>query len=135
MREGYMMRKLITLLATVAIGAPGFAQAQTKFQSVVVVDVTRKVATETACTDGTQVNTLEVLPDRIRKTSANGMSIDLFFAVPREPGRPTPLHPLTIASGVPNVDVTFTGEVTSDGIPNIKTANNKSLCAWRFKIL
>jgi hypothetical protein len=129
------MRKLHALLATVVIATPGFADAQTKFQSLVVVDTTRKVATEVGCVDGTQVNTLVVLADRIRKISANGKSIDLLFAAPREAGRPTPLRPLTVASGVPNVDVTYSGQLTADGIPDIKTANNKSLCAWRFKIL
>lgn len=129
------MRKLLILSLVLAATAPGFAHAQTKFQSVVVVDDARKVSTETGCIDGTQVNTLEVLSDRIRKTSANGKSLDLFFAVPREPGRPTPLRPVTVPSSVPNVAVTYSGELTSDGIPNIKTANNKTLCAWRFKIL
>ena len=129
------MRKLLTLSLVLAVTTPSFADAQTKFQSVVVVDDARKVSTETGCIDGTQVNTLEVLSDRIRKTSANGKSLDLFFAVPREPGRPTPLRPVTVPSSVPNVAVTYSGELTSDGIPNIKTANNKTLCAWRFKIL
>ena len=129
------MRKLSVLFATAAIAAPGIVDAQTKFQSVVVVDPTRTVATEGGCVDGTQINTLVVLPDRIRKISTNGKSIDLLFAAPREAGQATPLRPLTVASGVPNVDVTYSGELTSDGIPNIKTANNKSLCAWRFKIL
>lgn len=129
------MRKLTTLLATAAIAAPGFASAQTKFQSVVIIDTTRKAATESGCVDGTQLNTLEVFPDRIRKTSSSGKPLDLFFAAAREPGRPTPLRPLTVPSSVPNVDVTFTGELTADGVPDIRTANNKSLCAWRFKIL
>jgi hypothetical protein len=129
------MRKLSVLFATAAIAVPGIADAQTKFQSIVVVDVTRKGATEAGCVDGTQVSTLEVLSDRIRKISSSGKPLDLFFAVAREPGRPTPLRPLTIPSNVPNVDVTFTGELTSDGVPDIRTANNKSLCAWRFKIL
>jgi hypothetical protein len=129
------MRKLSVLFATAAIAVPGIADAQTKFQSIVVVDTTRKGATEAGCVDGTQVSTLEVLSDRIRKISSSGKPLDLFFAVAREPGRPTPLRPLTIPSNVPNVDVTFTGELTSDGVPDIRTANNKSLCAWRFKIL
>jgi hypothetical protein len=127
------MHKLLTLSFVLAATAPSDVRAQTIFQSV--VDAERKVSTETGCVDGVQVSTLEVLPDRIRKISPTGKSLDLFFAIPREPGRPTPLLPLTIPSNVPNVDVTFTGELTPDGVPDIRTANNKSLCAWRFKIL
>lgn len=129
------MRKLLTLSFVLAATAPGEIRAQTIFQSVVVVDTERTVSTETGCADGVQVSTLEVLSDRIRKTSPTGKSLDLFFAIPREPGRPTPLRSLTIPSNVPNVDVTFTGQLTSEGVPDIRTANNKSLCAWRFKIL
>jgi hypothetical protein len=129
------MRKLLSLLVAVAAAVPRFVEAQTIFRSVAIVDNERKVSTEAGCSDGVQVNTLEVLPDRIRKTSATGKTLDLFFAIPRQPGRPTPLQPLTVPSAVPNVDVTYSGQLTADGIPEIKTANNKSLCAWRFKIL
>src|SRR5258708_2462837 len=129
------MRKLRTLSLVLAATAPSDVWAQAIFQSVVVVDTDRKVSTETGCIDGVQVSTLEVLPDRIRKTAPTGKFLDIFIAIPGEPGRPTPLRPLTVPSAVPSVDVTYTGQLTADGITDIKTANNRSLCAWRLKIL
>ena len=111
------------------------AQAQTKYRADLVVDVTGTPAAKTDCGGGAHVYYIEVWPDHIHYYNAeSNRKYDLAFSSPRELGKATPVVSVTDSSENGQTMVTLFGELGADGLPYLRTKNNKSPCTWRFQI-
>ena len=123
----------IVFLAAAALSISGVAQAQTKFELKGTLDRDRTPASVAhACTSNPSIRpVVEVWPDRLTFLASDGEHVSIPYAAPRVLGQPTLLQPFHRVVGSQAYD--YSGAISATGIPEMRSANAVTRCAFRWE--